>query len=274
VLRRSPLVAVAVVFVLGGSAEARPGPITVVSNAKRAKPAKETIAFARCGGEKKVLGGGFQSEPGTAFHQAYPEVSRPDGDDGWKVRVVNSSTLGRSLQFRVYAICQRNPGSLRRVIELENAPDRARPTLVVARCPGAEQVVGGGFAVDGEGADDDSMDGTLLASHPFADVTSDWTVSFDPIGPGLTVNAIAVCRKQGPGQRQLNKRGTVGPQAATTVEVGCPAGKPHVVTGGFRGPEVIPISSHPTLAGDAWKVTATNPSGAGSATFRAFAVCQ
>jgi len=274
-LGRSLLAAIALLVFVGGSAVARPGPITVVSKKKEVGPTKEAIAVARCDGEQKALGGGFKSAEGQGYHQAYPEVSRPFRDSGWKIQVANRSTT-RSLQFRAYAICQRDPGSLRRVLESENAPDTAKPTPVVARCPGAQQVVGGGFAVGGEGADVNDPDGAVVRSYPFADeANSDWTVFFDPIGPGLTIKGIAVCRKQGPGITMKFKKGTVEPLSAKTVEVGCPAGRPQVVNGGFSSPsaDFIPISSYPTRAGDAWKVTVF-AAPAGSAKFHAFALCQ
>ena len=88
------------------------------------------------------------------------------------------------------------------------------------------------------------------------------------------ITAIAVCRKKGPALVMRKKLGvTVGPQQAKTVEIRCPADKPHVLSGGFDA-QGIPISSYPTFAGDAWNVTVANPAGNISANFDAFALCQ
>jgi hypothetical protein len=276
-LRSSLLVAIALVVVMGGSAVARPGPIRVESKAKTVAPAKEELAVVECEGKQKALGGGFKSAEGSGFAQVYPEVSRPDRGNSWHVRVANSS-FSESRRFRAYAICQRNPGPLKRVLESEDAPDDANPTHLSARCPGADQVVGGGFAVAGDGEDFNSSDGTVVRSYPLADEDFNaWQLSFDPIGPDLRIRAIAVCRERGPGLRMETKFPVaVGPLQTKTVEVGCSARRPHVVNGGFstQGTLLIPISSYPTLVGDAWVVTVANPSGGSSANFRAWGLCQ
>ena len=57
-LRRSLLVAIALVVVVGESAVARPGPIRVESKAEKVGPDKQAIATAKCDGAQKALGGG------------------------------------------------------------------------------------------------------------------------------------------------------------------------------------------------------------------------
>ena len=265
----------ALVVVMAGSAVARPGPINVVSRAKTVGPARDASIVAECEGRQKALGGGFRSAAGQAFAQAYPEESEPSGDNGWRIQVANNSTTEKR-RFHAYAICQRDPGRLTRVVDTRAAPDRANPVKWEAACTNPDQVVGGGFAVGGDGADPNSLDGMVLRSYPFTSnvVRDRWQLLFDPIGLGLKITAIAVCRKKGPALVMRKKLGvTVGPQQAKTVEIRCPADKPKVLSGGFDA-QGIPISSYPTFAADAWNVTVVNPGGGSPAKFDAFALCQ
>jgi hypothetical protein len=268
--KRLHLVVIALFCVAVGSALAAPGPIKIVSEGKKVPPSDDQKVTASCDGGAKALGGGFKSPAGEAFAQVYPERSQPVFGVRWRVKVANGS-FSESRRSKAFAICQRDPGSLEKELEIENVDPGE--TSVLAECDGADHLVGGGFAIGGDQAK--TSDGTVIESRPLVNVDA-WAVTFDSIRDDLRIRAYAICRRPRPSTDVVEKGPiNVGPLDSKSVVVDCPAETPDVLNGGFLLTEtvMIPIASWP-VSDDAWGVTVVNPSGGAPDSFHAYALCQ